>query len=118
MAYILIMVNELHTVIETPDFIVAAKAILSDDERNELIAYISTRPMAGKAMRGTGGARKLRWAAKGKGKSGGARVVYFYSGANVPGVLLDISGKSEKDNLTKAETNTLKGILSELVKSY
>jgi hypothetical protein len=27
---------------------------------------------------GTGGARKLRWAAKGKGKRGGARIIYVY----------------------------------------
>ncbi len=112
------MTSERHTVIETPDFIAAAKSILSNDERNELISHLSTHPMAGKAMRGTGGARKLRWAAKGKGKSGGARVVYFYSGAKVPVFLLDIYGKNEKDNLTKAETKLLKGILSELVSSY
>jgi len=34
-------------------------------------------PEAGVVIPGTGGVRKLRWAARGKGKRGGARVIYF-----------------------------------------
>lgn len=50
---------------------------LSDDEYQELQKYLVERPKAGKIVRGSGGVRKLRWAAVGRGKSGGFRVIYF-----------------------------------------
>jgi hypothetical protein len=69
-------------------------------------------------MPSTGGARKLRWAGKGKGKSGGFRVITFFSGMDIPVFLVDIYTKNEKDNLTKAEQNQLKGILQSLAAAY
>ena len=59
-------------------------------------------------MRGTGGFRKMRYAGmSGKGKSGGMRVIYFFVTADEEVHLLDIYGKSKKDNLTKAQRNEL-----------
>lgn len=69
-------------------------------------------------MEGTGGARKLRWAALGKGKSGGARVITFYAGEDMPLFILTIFGKGEKANLSKAERNELRIVLSELARRY
>ncbi len=69
-------------------------------------------------MPGTGGARKLRWSARGKGKRGGARVITFYSGPPVPVFLLSAFGKGEKSNLTKSERNDLRKVLGELVRAY
>ena len=113
------MPSRLHTIIETPEYISRADKILGRDGRDQLVSFLAANPKVGDAIRGTGGARKFRWAAtKGKGKSGGARVVSIFSGANVPIFLLDIYGKDEKDNLTMAERNTLKVILRDLVKAY
>jgi hypothetical protein len=42
----------------------------------------------------------MRVAGRSKGKSGGYRVVWFYSGENFPVFLLTVFGKGEKDNLT------------------
>ena len=69
-------------------------------------------------MQGTGGVRKLRWAAKGKGKSGGSRVIYFFYNETIPLFLLTIFGKNEKANLSKSERNELAKLAKELVKNY
>ena len=56
------------------------------------------------------GARKLRWAVKGRGKSGEIRVITFTGGAGLPVFLLAAFGKGEKVNLTGAERNQLRNV--------
>ena len=65
------------TVVETPTFQKLAAAIWSPDELHEFIAWIADNAQAGDVIPGADGARKVRWAVQGKGKRGGARVVYF-----------------------------------------
>ena len=65
------------TIVELPEYIKRVEKILSEDERDDLLYYLSSNPKAGNLMKGTGGVRKLRWASKGKGKSGGSRVNIF-----------------------------------------
>lgn len=65
-------------------------------------------------MPGTGGARKVRFAGRGKGKSGGFRVITFYAAEDIPVFLLDIYGKDTQANLSKAECNELRKILTDL----
>ncbi len=79
---------------------------------------IANNPEAGDEIGGTGGARKVRVAGRGKGKSGGYRVITFYSGKDVPVFLLTVYSKGEKANLTKAERNELKAILGDIVRVY
>jgi hypothetical protein len=69
-------------------------------------------------MQGTGGIRKLRWSAKGKGKSGGVRVIYYFHNGTMPLFLLTLFGKGEKANLSKAERNELAKLTSLLRKIY
>ncbi len=66
----------------------------------------------------SGGARKMRWAGRGRGKKGGVRVITFYGGPPVPVFLLTVFGKGEKVNLTRAERNALRKILGELATEY
>jgi len=109
----------MQTVIETADFLRDAKdAGLSDEERREIVDFIASNPLAGDEMAGTGGARKVRFAAKGKGKSGGVRVITFYSGDDIPVFLLNVFAKGDKVNLTKAERNDLKKILGSIADAY
>ncbi len=91
------------TIIELPEYIKRAEKILLDWERDELLYYLSSNPKAGTLMQGTGGIRKLRWASKGKGKSGGSRVIYFFYNETIPLFILTIFGKNEKSNLSKAD---------------
>ena len=65
-------------VIPLPEFVKATKKLLSSDELTDLAHYIAAYPDKGDVISGTNGARKLRWAAGGKGKRGGARVIYYY----------------------------------------
>ena len=96
----------------------AKAAKLSDDERKEIVNFIAANPDAGHEIPGTGGARKVRFAGKGKGKSGGYRVITFYSGEDIPVFLLNVFAKNEKTDLSQAERNTLKTLLAALAITY
>jgi hypothetical protein len=57
---------------------------------------VGANPEAGDLMPETGGVRKLRWALPGKGKRGGARVIYFFHDERLPVFLLAMYGKNEE----------------------
>jgi hypothetical protein len=109
----------MHTVVETPSYLADAKAAgLTEGEREAVVEMLADHPEAGDEIGGTGGARKVRVAGRGKGKSGGYRVITFYSGEDVPVFLLAVYSKGEKANLSKAERNELKGILGDVVREF
>jgi hypothetical protein len=60
----------------------------------------------------------VRFAGKGKGKSGGYRVITFFTGTDVPVFLLNIFAKKEKTDLTAKERRVLKMVLADIVKAY
>jgi mRNA-degrading endonuclease RelE of RelBE toxin-antitoxin system len=66
------------TVVETPFFLRKVADLLTDSEREQLITFIGANPEAGDVVPESGGVRKIRWAAKGKGKRGGVRVIYYF----------------------------------------
>lgn len=90
------------TVIETPEFIASAGALWTDVERVEFIDWIADHPHAGDVIPGSGGLRKVRWARRGTGKRGGARVIYFTRLAGGELVLLIAYAKAKFDNLRPA----------------
>lgn len=109
----------MQTVVETQAFRSAAnQAGVSDDERQTITNLIASNPTLGDLIEGTGGARKFRFAARGKGKSGGYRIITFYAADDVPVFLLDLYAKGEKVNLTQGERNELKGILATLAEDW
>ncbi len=108
----------LHTVVETPEFRRRVGRLLGKAAHDALIDYLAANPDAGDVMPGTGGARKLRWAGRGRGKSGGIRVITFFSGPPVPVFLLTAFGKGEKIDLTRAEQNALRRVLGDLAAEY
>ena len=109
----------MQTIIETPEFIRCAKGLkLSNTELQELIEFLANNPTAGDEIAGTGGARKLRFARSGSGKSGGYRVITFYSGKSIPLFLLSIFSKNQKVNLSQSERNTLKRVLKLMLNHY
>jgi hypothetical protein len=67
---------------------------------------------------GTGGARKARFAGRGKGKSGGYRVVSYYAADDVPVLLLALINKGERADLSPAERNTLREELQGFADDY
>lgn len=106
------------TLVELPEYIRDADRLLDEENQDELKNFLSINPQAGRIMEGTGGVRKLRWARQGSGKSGGVRVIYCFYNETMPLFLLNMFGKSEKANLTKAERNKMAKLVSILVKRY
>lgn len=109
----------MHAVMTTPEFESDAKAAgLTEEEIQAIVSWLSLHPLAGDLMPGTGGARKVRFAGRGKGKSGGYRTVHYYAGDNVPIFLLALIDKGERANLSKAERNAIAQELALLASDY
>jgi len=100
----------MHTVIETPTFTAQArKSKISRAEVQRITDIIAFNPTAGDILEGTGGARKVRIALPGKGKSGGYRVITFYTTADNPIFLVGIFTKDIQPNLTATQKAKIKG---------
>src|SRR5690606_13469234 len=82
MAYKRVFMTTLQTVVELPEFLRRAKAIMTDAERLGLVNYIAANPEAGVSL--GGGLRKVRIPREGGGKSGGYRTVYVFGGTHMP----------------------------------
>jgi len=100
--------------IETPTFTRMLTALLTDDEYRGLQNELMEGPESGDIIKGGGGIRKLRYAAQGRGKSGGVRVIYYWVKDNHQIYLLVVYPKSKKDNLTDKETAILREFVKEL----
>jgi hypothetical protein len=72
------------------------------------------QPDSGDVIPGAGGTRKLRWAAKGKGKRGGARVIYVYVAVAGRIYLLRCYAKNVKTDVTPEEEKELRRIAADL----
>ena len=110
MGYILLM----QTVAETPTFSRQADKLFSQDERRELIDFLAQNPLAGEEIRGTGGVRKLRFGAAGKGKRGGARVIYYYLDEGMPIYALLAYAKAARDDMTPDERRAVRALAAML----
>ena len=108
--------RQMQKVGETPTFTRQADKLFSEEERRELIDCLAENPAAGDEIPGTGGVRELRFAALGRGKRGGARVIYFYGGDQMPVYALLAYAKSARTDLNPTERRTLATIV-EAIKS-
>lgn len=109
----------MHTVVEMPGYLAdAKKARLIEAEQTAIADFLARNPSAGAEIVGTGGARKVRFAGRGKGKSGGYRVITFFSGPDIPVFLLNVFAKGDKADLAKGERNALRIVLGGLVAYY
>lgn len=97
----------MRTVAETPIFQRYASEVWADAERVAFINWIAANPEAGDVIPGSGGCRKVRWAAGGQGKRGGARVVYFNASTATIWLLI-VYTKAKFDNLPTAFLAELK----------
>lgn len=104
--------------IETPEFLAATQKLMDEAERALLVDYFAYNPSAGDLIPGTGGVRKLRWALEGRGKRGGARVIYFYHDADIPLFALTAYAKSDRANLSQQDRNDFKRLTAMLVQVF
>lgn len=106
------------SVVETPEFLSAIRKLMSDDERALLVDYLAHNPTAGDLVQGTGGIRKARWALEGRGKRGGARVIYFYHDADMPLFVLSAYAKNERADLSQQDKNDFRQLTTMLVDAF
>ncbi|MBK9445641.1 MAG: DNA-binding protein [Betaproteobacteria bacterium] len=90
----------MRTVIETQTFQKQAERIWSEEERLGFINWIAENPLAGDVIPGVEGARKVRWVASGRGKRGGARVIYLNVDAREVILLVAVYAKAEQENIS------------------
>lgn len=100
-------------IIETPIFTRQLISTLSDEEYRLFQATLLERPTAGKVIPGSGGLRKVRWGLEGRGKSGGARIIYYWFTARGTILLLFMYPKNVQGNLTQDQLKQLKRIIEE-----
>lgn len=103
------------TITELPPFDKKAAKLFRPEELDELKHYLMLHPDKGDVIPGTGGIRKMRWAAGNKGKRGGARVIYFYHVVGTTIYLMTCYTKNEQTDLPSALKKQLKAMV-ELIK--
>ncbi|WP_082911037.1 type II toxin-antitoxin system RelE/ParE family toxin [Magnetospirillum moscoviense] len=105
------MSTPLHAVAETPQYLKdCAAAGLTEDERKAIVDSVAGDPRQGVEIRGSGGVRKIRVAGRGKGKSGGYRVMLAYITPHAPVYLLALLSKGDRANFTAAEITGFKAL--------
>ena len=100
--------------IEAPPFERVRQSYLDDDDYRLLQATLMANPAAGDLIRGSGGIRKIRWAAAGTGKRGGLRVIYYWITKHDHVLLLTMYRKSEVSDLTPLEVRALRTLVKSL----
>ena len=102
------------TVFQLSKFKTEATELIGTDGIDAVAVYLIEHPEAGDVIPGSGGVRKLRWAAKGKGKRGGSRIIYVYIVVAASIYLLRCYAKSVKTDLTADEKKELRQIAANL----
>jgi len=100
-------------IIETSVFARRVQDLLTDEEYRELQVALINRPTTGTLIQGSGGLRKVRWALPGRGKRGGARVIYDWAVEQGQLLMLFLFAKNERDDLSPAQRKTLRQIVED-----
>jgi len=87
------------TFIELQSFAVVRDKYLSDDDFAALQFYLAEHPGVGTVIPRSGGCRKVRWSAEGRGKRGGVRVIYFLQLNPEQIVLVTMYAKNVQENI-------------------
>ncbi len=85
--------------------------LLSEEDLRLLQVSLLLRPDQGKVIPRGGGLRKMRWALAGRGKSGGARIIYHWFVRQAVIYLLLIYSKNEQEDLTPQQLKLLRKIV-------
>jgi mRNA-degrading endonuclease RelE of RelBE toxin-antitoxin system len=103
-------------IIETPVFTKRILEVLSDDEYRELQQVLAKNPAQGAIIPGGGGLRKIRWKTGGRGKRGGARIIYYWFVSDSTVLMLFVFKKNERSDITKAQLKVLRTIVEKELK--
>jgi hypothetical protein len=113
------MLRSLHVVAELPQFTRDAEAAgLGEQERMAIIESIAADPRQGDSIRESGGLRKVRFGGRGKGKSGGYRVITGYFGLHVPVYLVALLSKRDRGDFSKAEIAGFRKLTTDIARYW
>ena len=106
------------TFVETTGFTESVCVLMEDRAYARLQRELMEEPDTGQVIPGCGGVRKIRIAdpRRGKGKRGGARVIYLHVPEAKRFYMLDVYGKDEKDDLSPGEKKELRELAEQLKK--
>jgi len=108
----------MHAVVETPTYLRAAEREgLSEAERFAIVDRLAGNPSAGDEIPGTSGCRKIRFGGRGCGKSGGFRLITFFSGPDLPVFLITVYSKGKRADLSPSERAGLARLGTALVEA-
>ena len=99
--------------VETPVFTSSIHRHIDDERYRQLQIALMLRPEQGPIIRGSGGLRKVRWAAAGGGKRGGLRVIYYWAPGDEAFYMVYAYSKSEQGDLTPTQTRMLSRLVRE-----
>jgi hypothetical protein len=102
----------------TPPYLADAQRLFTEAERTDIVDLVAADPRGGVVIPGSGGVRKLRVGFGGRGKRGGARIIFLFGGEDVPVFLLAAFAKNEKADLSAAERTTLGKQVAKMLAEY
>src|SRR5882724_9202480 len=108
----------MHTVVETPRYRADAARLFTEDEQAAIIDLVASDPRCGVVVPGGGSVRKVRVGFDGRGKRGGARVIYLFGGNDLPVFLLAAFAKNERDDLTPTERSLMAKAVAAMLAYY
>jgi hypothetical protein len=107
-----------HTVVETPRYQADAARLFAEVEQAAIIDLVASDPRCGVVVPGGGSVRKVRVGFGGRGKRGGARVIYLFGGDDVPVFLLAAFAKNERADLTATERSAMAKAVVSMLANY
>lgn len=109
----------LNVVAETPAYLASAKEEgMTEAEQRHVVDTLAAKPDAGELIVGSGGCRKVRIAGKGKGKSGGYRVVTVFGGDHMPVYLIAVLAKGSRASLSREEVQAMAVVARKLKEAH
>lgn len=100
-------------VTEHPLFVKVIEQLLDHENQCLLIDFLIEHPDKGDLIPGGKGLRKIRWSVSGRGKRGGARIIYYWHVYDDEILLLYGYAKSRRSDLTHEQLKTLIALLNE-----
>lgn len=99
--------------LETPVFTRQIKELVDDEEYRLLQARLIANPDAGDLIPRSGGLRKIRSGVAGRGKRGGARVIYYWVTAKSQIYMLLAYAKNVQENLTEEQLRVMRALVKQ-----
>jgi len=100
-------------IVETPLFTRRIREAMSDEAYAVMQTSLVGRPDSGAVIPGGGGLRKIRWAAEGRGKRGGVRIIYYWAVPQHTILMLFVYPKNVQADLTREQIKALRTIIEE-----